>query len=201
MKGVGKDATTIFNEVHAWVNYEQLLVKCYIGPLVKSNAPLVEPTIKSAASAAQLSLEHDEDKDDSFKRPTQPSAELKLPLKAVGRKPSLATTSDIADKSTSLPVSPTESVLDMCQDSPSIEVIPRFDWIQKTNELIIVFYTRSLCNPGLSIESIDARNVRVRIFIEKSVHLCCFTFGHAVSWPCSFRVVNDTGYLMLFIIN
>ena len=27
MKGVGKDATKIFNEVHAWVNYEQLLNK------------------------------------------------------------------------------------------------------------------------------------------------------------------------------
>ncbi|XP_055921361.1 cytochrome b5 reductase 4 isoform X3 [Eupeodes corollae] len=33
MRGVGTDATKIFDEVHAWVNYEQLLKKCLIGPL------------------------------------------------------------------------------------------------------------------------------------------------------------------------
>lgn len=189
MKGVGKDATTIFNEVHAWVNYEQLLAKCYIGPLIKSNAPLAEPVLKTAASAAQLSVDSEDD-GAAFKTP-QPSVDLKLPLSSVGRKPSVS--ADVGDKSTSLPVSPTESLQDLCENAPSIEVIPRFDWIQKTRELIIVFYTRALCNPGFSIESIDAKQVHVRIFIEKSVHLCCFTFGHAVSWPCSFKVANDTG--------
>lgn len=191
MKGVGKDATTIFNEVHAWVNYEQLLAKCFIGPLIKSNVPLSEPTIKSAASAAQLSVEN-EDEDTSFKKP-QPSADHKLPLNVVGRKASMATNSDIGDKSASLPVSPTESLQDLCQEAPSVEVIPRFDWIQKTRELVIVFYTRALCNPGFSVEPVDAKRVNVRIFIDKSVHLCCFTFGDTVSWPCSFRVANDTG--------
>ncbi|KAH8253146.1 hypothetical protein KR032_003723 [Drosophila birchii] len=38
MRGVGRDATKLFDEVHAWVNYPQLLGKCYIGPL-KENAP------------------------------------------------------------------------------------------------------------------------------------------------------------------
>ncbi|KAL1497425.1 hypothetical protein ABEB36_008401 [Hypothenemus hampei] len=33
MKGVGKDATNIFDDVHPWVNYEQILQKCYIGKL------------------------------------------------------------------------------------------------------------------------------------------------------------------------
>ncbi|XP_055854818.1 cytochrome b5 reductase 4 isoform X2 [Episyrphus balteatus] len=33
MRGVGKDATKLFEEVHAWVNYEQLLKKCLVGPL------------------------------------------------------------------------------------------------------------------------------------------------------------------------
>lgn len=36
MRGVGKDATKLFNEVHAWVNYQQLLNKCIIGPLKAS---------------------------------------------------------------------------------------------------------------------------------------------------------------------
>ncbi|KAM8711988.1 hypothetical protein ACLKA7_012496 [Drosophila subpalustris] len=33
MRGVGRDATKLFDEVHAWVNYPQLLGKCYVGPL------------------------------------------------------------------------------------------------------------------------------------------------------------------------
>ncbi|EDW77059.1 uncharacterized protein Dwil_GK22167 [Drosophila willistoni] len=37
MRGAGRDATKLFDEVHAWVNYPQLLGKCYVGPL-KENA-------------------------------------------------------------------------------------------------------------------------------------------------------------------
>ncbi|XP_065340374.1 cytochrome b5 reductase 4 isoform X1 [Cloeon dipterum] len=33
MRGVGKDATSLFNQVHAWVNYESILQKCMVGPL------------------------------------------------------------------------------------------------------------------------------------------------------------------------
>uniref|UniRef100_A0A1B6L8E0 Uncharacterized protein n=1 Tax=Graphocephala atropunctata TaxID=36148 RepID=A0A1B6L8E0_9HEMI len=36
MKGVGTDATKIFNEVHAWVNYESILQKCVVGQLTTS---------------------------------------------------------------------------------------------------------------------------------------------------------------------
>lgn len=47
MRGVGKDATKLFDEIHAWVNYEQLLKKCLIGPLrnvVKIDADFLKPT-------------------------------------------------------------------------------------------------------------------------------------------------------------
>lgn len=36
MRGVGTDATDLFNEVHAWVNYESMLSKCLVGKLVRS---------------------------------------------------------------------------------------------------------------------------------------------------------------------
>lgn len=32
MKGAGKDATELFNEVHMWVNFESILAKCLVGP-------------------------------------------------------------------------------------------------------------------------------------------------------------------------
>lgn len=33
MKGAGKNATSMFEDVHSWVNYESLLEKCFIGRL------------------------------------------------------------------------------------------------------------------------------------------------------------------------
>ncbi|XP_067946262.1 cytochrome b5 reductase 4-like isoform X2 [Watersipora subatra] len=36
MKGAGKDATQIFNEVHRWVNYGSMLKKCLVGKLVNN---------------------------------------------------------------------------------------------------------------------------------------------------------------------
>lgn len=34
MRGVGSDATDLFNQVHAWVNYESMLGKCLVGHIV-----------------------------------------------------------------------------------------------------------------------------------------------------------------------
>ncbi|XP_017073098.1 cytochrome b5 reductase 4 [Drosophila eugracilis] len=51
MRGVGRDATKLFDEVHAWVNYPQLLGKCYVGPLKENEtkpakeAPLITNAI------------------------------------------------------------------------------------------------------------------------------------------------------------
>eukprot|EP00111_Clytia_hemisphaerica_P023680 TCONS_00069790-protein len=33
MKGAGKDATELFDQIHKWVNFTSMLAKCYIGPL------------------------------------------------------------------------------------------------------------------------------------------------------------------------
>ena len=33
MKGAGKDATALIHKIHAWVNVEQMLAKCLLGPL------------------------------------------------------------------------------------------------------------------------------------------------------------------------
>lgn len=34
MRGIGKDATDLFNQVHKWVNFESMLEKCFVGRLV-----------------------------------------------------------------------------------------------------------------------------------------------------------------------
>ncbi|XP_023713167.1 cytochrome b5 reductase 4 isoform X2 [Cryptotermes secundus] len=37
MRGIGKDGTSLFTQVHPWVNFESLLQKCLVGRLVQSN--------------------------------------------------------------------------------------------------------------------------------------------------------------------
>ncbi|MCL4135670.1 UNVERIFIED_CONTAM: hypothetical protein GTU68_051999, partial [Idotea baltica] len=43
MKGVGIDATDLFNEVHKWVNYSTMLQKCFVGTLVESKSFFSKP--------------------------------------------------------------------------------------------------------------------------------------------------------------
>ena len=52
MRGVGTDATDLFNQVHAWVNYESMLSKCLVGKLVVSpdgTSPKKAPTESAMA--------------------------------------------------------------------------------------------------------------------------------------------------------
>ena len=57
MKGAGKDATDLFNEVHRWVNYESMLEACLVGKLVEeaSEVPNVSFTKKSSSSKSLTS--------------------------------------------------------------------------------------------------------------------------------------------------
>lgn len=59
MRGVGRDATKLFDEVHAWVNYPQLLGKCYIGPLKETAAvkPSKDPISLEITAAIQKPTE------------------------------------------------------------------------------------------------------------------------------------------------
>lgn len=237
MRGVGRDATRLFDEVHAWVNYEQMLAKCYLGPL-RAPGNFAGGANGSSASAggggASVGL--------------SVTGEFKLPLRALApasthaspTRNSLAVVADAVrrsgsvDKSASLPASPTSPAADD-DGGPSMlladvlaaaggadavepEIVPRFDWMQKTDVLMLVFYTRALCNPGWSVELVDAkaeateaeavgRRVTVRVFAQRSVHVFEFMCANAVRWPFRSKVSFDTGefselfYYMLIIIS
>lgn len=44
MRGVGKDGTKLFEEVHKWVNYESMLAKCFVGTLKLSISRSTTPS-------------------------------------------------------------------------------------------------------------------------------------------------------------
>lgn len=53
IKGAGKDATDMFNDIHSWVNYESMLAACLVGKLVdRGSSPLNKLVKKNSVSAA-----------------------------------------------------------------------------------------------------------------------------------------------------
>lgn len=174
MKGVGIDATKLFDDVHAWVNYEQLLGKCLIGPLRNTTTLNIAPSsstpnrAQSPETRAKERTQSIAPNNSTFKTPFLPFMSL--------------------DKSSS-----TKSIE---ASAPPSEIVPRFDWIQKTADLTLVFYTKSLCNPGIIIEAIDDnRKLAISVQIECGVlHIFNFHLLHEVVWPSAAVAVNhETG--------
>lgn len=176
MKGVGMDATKLFDDVHAWVNYEQLLTKCYIGPLRTSvilNLGIDEPqgTAKKATASTKLS-------------PTSSFGGFLAPQ-----------ISKLTHAKSLTKIAQTQSPSDNELAKP-IEIIPRFDWLQNINDLYIIFYTKSLCNSGIIVHYSSNSNcdIKIVILIEHVIHVCSFKFIHEVQWPgVAARVNTDTG--------
>lgn len=165
MKGVGIDATKLFDEVHAWVNYEQLLAKCLIGPL--RNTATLTTKLNTNGNRKDARGQTTTPNGGTFKAPF-------LPFLSIDKSPSA--------KPAEAPVS-------------QMEIVPRFDWIQKTTDLMLVFYTKSLCNPGIFIDvDGDGKRMEISVQIGRIVHAFSFQFLHQVTWPPSATVVNhETG--------
>lgn len=175
MRGAGKDATALFDSVHAWVNYEQLLSKCLVGPLRTtvtvnlSNNPVKTPSAPLSSKSPSSS---------SLQQQQQGGEENLITSTQTSKTPSPIT-------------------------KQSTVVVPRFDWIQKSTDILLTFYTRSLCNPGLIVEQLSVSTIIVKIFIEDITHIYKIKFSADVTWPCTIRLVNETGkvshfYLFLF---
>lgn len=175
MKGIGIDATKLFDEVHAWVNYEQLLAKCFIGPLRTSVVLNLDDDGKSRKKISSMN-----------KLPPISTGFLGPQMMKLVQATSL--TKAIALKS------PFGEKVD---NNDYVEIVPRFDWLQNVNDLCIIFYTKARCNPGVTIHFKSASNncdIDILILIENNLHVCSMTLAHDVQWPGVLAKVNtDTG--------
>lgn len=174
MRGAGKDATSLFDEFHAWVNIDQLLAKCLVGPLRNT----VTLNLKDSSSNLDLRTKLSPPSSGFIKFPSILSVSTEALGKGFG-----------AEKEKAEPPVPTTP----------IETIPRFDWIQKTSELSIYFYTKSFCNPGIFIENISDKESEIKIFIANTSNLYKFSFLKSLKWPCSIRNNLETGNLFISI--
>lgn len=155
MRGAGIDATSLFDEYHAWVNIERLLAKCFIGPL-KNVVTLDLNTISESSTKT---------KNNSL---TTLSPPITLPpLKK--------------DVQAALFQIPTQQT-------------PRFDWIQKKNDLTIYFYTKNFSNPGICAkeQSCD-KEFEVTLYIEQTAYSYKFLFFKSVKHSPGIKINQETG--------
>lgn len=117
MRGAGKDATTLFEEVHRWVNYESMLKECLVGKLIET----VEKTASSSTMLAPPNL----------------SASNLDPIGVNKLKPVVNTDSDI----------PRITIEDFTpQIEPSVsdgKITPNHDWYQNDKFVYFVLYCKS----------------------------------------------------------
>lgn len=167
MRGAGKDATSLFDSVHAWVNYEQLLSKCLVGPLRNT----VTIDFASNRNKSSKFSRSNSNKNQSLAGPDVEDSKESSDTSSVN------TTPNNADR--------------------KLEIVPRFDWIQKTADIVLTFYTRALCNPGLIVECLnEPKMYHIKVFIEDVTHLFKVTFFADVRWPCTLRLSSETGTFM-----
>lgn len=165
MRGAGKDATSLFDEAHAWVNIEQLLAKCLVGPLRNT----VTLNLKDSSSTMDI------------------RSRLSPPSTSILKFPSILSLSSETLSKPDKQESPTRV------QQQQIEIIPRFDWIQKTSELSIYFYTKSFCNPGVSVERTNEKESEVKIVISNTSNSYKFSFLKPLKWPCTVKINQETG--------
>lgn len=186
MKGVGKDATKMFDEVHAWVNYEQLLGKCFIGPLRNTMTLQFDASNRNSRTKTINQLASSTMPNGSFRAPFLPI------LNSMAKSPKQTISTDAG-----------EALMPVIPGNAQNEIVPRFDWIQKTNELSLVFYTKALCNPGVIVQLSATSQSKLKVFIqiEQTLHICEFQLSQDIEWPPSICKVNqETGKIEINLI-
>ncbi|XP_031354393.1 cytochrome b5 reductase 4 isoform X2 [Photinus pyralis] len=154
-RGIGKDATTLFDEVHAWVNYESLLQKCYLGRLVS-----VDPEVDTH----QL----------LFGSQESPNKKKNIPSKVI-----------LPNKVTPINIEETTQELNPC---------PKFDWVQKTDYITLIFYTGPLSNAKIEIQSSNSTNdLNVCLTYDGQVFANEIRFTKEIKWPGQIKLNYETG--------
>ncbi|KAK4873934.1 hypothetical protein RN001_013294 [Aquatica leii] len=160
LRGVGKDATTLFDEIHAWVNYESLLQKCYIGRLVS-----IDPEI---------------DTRELFFGKEEPKSNKNLPKLLPSNKVTPLTNVQLQEPE--------------AKPSQELKPPPRFDWIQKTDYITLIFYSGPFANPKIEIVPPNVDNTLI-IYLTSDLQVFVneVTFLHRIQWPCQIKVNYETG--------
>lgn len=152
--------------MHPWVNYDQILQKCFIGRLVVSDTSLTVDDFmgKSPASSKTMSLQSPT-KQSSLKLMSKQSSSAKdLRVNQLEQSQEMTNFSGNSTKydPKNIPSSNVDSsrMGQLTSDVPKgvfedlvapVQVLPRFDWIQKLETISVIFYTKAFSNPMVEI--------------------------------------------------
>ncbi|XP_072392396.1 cytochrome b5 reductase 4 isoform X2 [Diabrotica undecimpunctata] len=184
MRAAGIDATSLFDQIHPWVNYEQILQKCIIGKLVAIDPQIdTEKLFFGKAIDNNITAEEQLQETDSTKveyRPDtapvpQQSSKEEEPLKV----------QDVEDE-------------EVEKASVSTPEPPRFDWIQKLDYITIIFYTGTYSNPSVDVHSTkDDKELDICITYNNTIHRNQLVFREEVEWPSNIKITWETGKIEL----
>ncbi|KRT82967.1 hypothetical protein AMK59_3232, partial [Oryctes borbonicus] len=172
MKGAGKDATSLFDQIHPWVNYDQILNKCLIGRLVLHDSDLT-------AEDLFVSNKPKTPTNEALKSPTKDSPTIQSNNNQVIKEEPEKTEEHLENSVSQLP-------------------LPRFDWIQKMDSITTIFYTKALSNPQVEINPPNQENV-INIFLQyEGKHFVNeLKFSKSIQWPCQTKINYETGKIEL----
>lgn len=78
--------------------------------------------------------------------------------------------------------------------SPARIDIPRFDWIQKMDNINIIFYTKSYSNPQVEITPPNHENTLTIYLLYDNQHFVNeIKFSEQIQWPCQTKINFETG--------
>uniref|UniRef100_A0AAR5QDZ7 Cytochrome b5 reductase 4 n=1 Tax=Dendroctonus ponderosae TaxID=77166 RepID=A0AAR5QDZ7_DENPD len=177
MKGAGVDATALFDQIHPWVNYEQILQKCLVGRLVAIN-PNIDTEALFFGEKRPSSLKSS---NSSLEEPAgKPFGKTKLNFQnflTFFIHPGVSAEKQQLLKPPSMPTA-----------------LPRFDWIQKLDFITIIFYTKAFSNPLVEINPpFNDQTVLICLIYDGIVFKNELVFHEKIRWPCDVNVTIETG--------
>lgn len=82
----------------------------------------------------------------------------------------------------------------ICDTKPKEIILPRFDWIQKTDYITIIFYTKLFSNPHVEIKKPNVDNVlSINLEYDNQIFTNDIQFNKAIEWPCQVKISYETG--------
>lgn len=187
MRAAGIDATSLFDQVHPWVNYEQILQKCLVGKLVS-----VEPNVNTeklffgSPTDTKITTAEELVEKSSYTK----STENLEPYPKIDTNKNQDTENKNVDET---------AVQDSKEEKEDIPIsLPRFDWIQKLDYITSIFYTGPFSNPFIEIYPPNhEKEIIVSITSGRKIYRNELVFNEDIQWPCSVKMIWETGKLEL----
>lgn len=194
--------------MHPWVNYEQILQKCFVGRLVA-----IDPNMDTEAlffGNKRDSLSHLDDLATQEEQEQFTVEATKLEnLKSLKSNNSIHKTHTPTEEDTSLLARVASPTSNIDEGSVSAEVeesseklpkqkeqlqLPRFDWIQKLDYITVIFYTKAFSNSLVEIlPPTESKMIAIILTYEQTEFRNELEFNQAVEWPGSINVIVETG--------